>query len=45
MRYLENPKQFIPRNKMPFPGLKSETDRENVILYLKSVTGEVASVQ
>lgn len=39
MEYLENPKTFIPKNKMPFPGLKSQADREDVISYLKQVTG------
>jgi len=35
-QYLANPKEFIPGNKMSFPGLKKEDDRENVIAYLKS---------
>ncbi len=38
MKYLENPKALVPGNKMPFPGLKSEQDREDVISYLKQVT-------
>lgn len=33
--YLENPKDFIPGNRMTFPGLKKEDDREDVIAYLK----------
>lgn len=33
--YLEKPKDFIPGNKMTFPGLKKEDDREDVIAYLK----------
>ena len=33
--YLEKPKKFIPKNKMAFPGLKKESDRNNVIAYLK----------
>ena len=36
--YLENPKKFIPKNRMAFPGLKKEEDRKNLIAYLKSVT-------
>ncbi len=36
--YLENPKKFIPKNRMAFPGLKKEDDRKNLIAYLKSVT-------
>lgn len=35
-KYLENPKEFIPGNKMAFAGLKKEDDRENVIAYLQS---------
>jgi len=36
--YLENPKGFIPKNRMAFPGLKKEDDREHLIEYLESVT-------
>lgn len=36
--YLENPKKFIPRTKMAFPGLKDEQDRLDVIAYIKSVS-------
>lgn len=38
-KYLENPKEFISGNKMAFPGLKKEDDREDVIAYLKQATG------
>jgi cytochrome c len=38
-QYLEAPKTFIPGNKMAFPGLKKEDDREDVIAYLKQATG------
>jgi cytochrome c len=38
MKYLESPKAFVPGNKMPFPGLKNEQDREDVISYLKQAT-------
>ena len=34
-KYLANPREFIPKNKMAFVGLKKEKDRENVIAYLK----------
>ena len=33
-RYLVKPKDFIPGNKMAFPGLKKEEDIANVIAYL-----------
>lgn len=34
--YLTKPKKLIPKGKMPFPGLKKEADRANVIAYLKT---------
>ena len=37
-QFIENPKAFIPGNRMPFLGLAKERDRQNVIAYLKSVT-------
>jgi len=36
--YLENPKKFIPKTKMAFPGFKSEQDRSDVISYLKEAS-------
>jgi cytochrome c2 len=33
-KYLENPKDFVPQNKMAFVGLKAEKDRADVIAYL-----------
>lgn len=33
--YLEQPKKFIPKNKMAFVGLKKKSDRDNVIAYLE----------
>ncbi|KAF2071285.1 hypothetical protein CYY_007392 [Polysphondylium violaceum] len=38
--YLENPKKYIPKTKMAFPGFKSENDRNDVITYLNKVTNE-----
>lgn len=34
--YLANPKADIPGNKMAFAGLKKQSDRADVILYLRS---------
>lgn len=34
-KYLADPKGFIAKNKMAFPGLKKEEERANVIEYLK----------
>jgi cytochrome c len=34
-KYLADPKSFVPGNKMLFPGLKNEQDRQDVIAYLK----------
>jgi cytochrome c len=33
--YLEKPKAFIPRGRMPFAGLRKQADRDNVIAYLE----------
>jgi nitrite reductase (NO-forming) len=34
--YLADPKSFIPGNKMAFPGVKNEAERQGVIAYLAS---------
>lgn len=36
--YLKNPKAMVPGNKMPFAGLPSERDRQDVIAYLQEAT-------
>lgn len=36
-KYLANPREFIPGNRMAFAGLRKQEDRDNVIAYLKSV--------
>lgn len=36
--YVENPKSFMPGNKMVFVGLKKQADRDNLIAYLKAET-------
>lgn len=33
-RYLEDPAKIVPGNKMPFPGLKTDHDRADVIAFL-----------
>ncbi len=37
--YMESPKAYIPKNKMAFVGLKKESDRANLIAYLRANTG------
>ena len=37
-QYLTNPKDFIPGNKMIFPGLKDAQQRADVIAYIKEAT-------
>jgi len=36
--YLANPKEFVPKNRMPFAGLKDAQDRADIIAYLKQAT-------
>ena len=36
--YLTKPKDFVPKTKMAFPGLKKEKDRTNLIGYLEKAT-------
>lgn len=36
--FLANPKAFMPKNRMTFPGVKDAADRENLIAYLKTAT-------
>jgi len=38
--YLEKPKDFIQKNKMAFVGLKKESDRADVIAYLKTFSAQ-----
>jgi cytochrome c len=34
--YLKDPKGFVPKNKMAFPGLKKDEDIANLIAWLKA---------
>jgi cytochrome c2 len=37
-QYLADPRKMIPGNKMAFPGLKTEQQREDLIAYLSQAT-------
>lgn len=37
-KYLEKPKELVPKTKMAFPGLKKEADRQNVIAYIEQAS-------
>ena len=41
--WLQNPRSFLPGNKMTFPGLEDATDRRDVIAWLKVETGYAAT--
>lgn len=38
--YLANPKGYIPKNKMAYPGLKKPEERADVIAYLEQATAK-----
>lgn len=38
-QWLQSPRTFLPGNKMAFAGVATETDRRDVIAYLKVETG------
>lgn len=35
-KYLDNPRGFVPGNKMAFVGVKDEIDRKDLLAYLKA---------
>ena len=43
--FLKNPKKYIEGTKMSFAGLKKETDRANVILYLSSLSNTPTPIE
>ena len=42
-RYLLDPQKTVPGNKMPFPGLKTENERKDVIAYLAATSSSPAA--
>jgi len=43
--YLNDPQKVVPGNKMPFPGLKTAHDRDDIIAFLASSNGRNAPAQ
>jgi len=41
--YLTDPQKEVPGNRMPFPGLKSQHDRDDVIAFLATAAGQAAA--
>lgn len=39
-KYLENPREAMPGNRMAFAGLADEQDRKDIIAYLKMFAGK-----
>ena len=35
--YLEDPRAFIPGNRMIMPGIREEAERQNIIAYLATL--------
>ncbi len=44
-RYLDDPAKVVPGNKMPFPGLKTDHDRADVIAYLSAASTGQSTAQ
>ena len=36
-KYIENPRKAMKGNKMPFPGLRQKSDRDDLFAYLKTL--------
>lgn len=41
--YLGDPQKLVPGNRMPFPGLKSEHDRSDVVAFLSNSSREIGN--
>ena len=42
-KWLENPKALVPGTKMLFPGVKDETQRDDIIAYIESFKADGAN--
>src|SRR5262245_5464549 len=42
-RYLQDPQRLVPGNKMPFPGMRTENERRDVIAYMAAEAAAAAS--
>ncbi|MBX2806117.1 MAG: cytochrome c family protein [Hyphomicrobiales bacterium] len=42
--FLENPKDCVPGNKMTFAGVKKDTAKANLIVYLKSISPDAPAL-
>ena len=42
-KWLENPKALVPGTKMVFPGVKDETERNDLIAYIESFKADGAN--
>ena len=42
--FLANPKQWAPGTKMSYAGMKKDTDRANMVMYLRSLAAEPAAL-
>ena len=44
-KWLENPKEMVKGTSMAFPGFKKETDRADVVAYLKSLSDDAPEIK
>jgi cytochrome c len=43
--FIENPKGHVPGTIMAFPGLRNESDRANLVAYLRTLSDNPAPLQ